>query len=101
MNAGDPPADELTPAERRLTQHLQLLRDSPPSGAAQLTTTVIRGVRWQRAVREPIAPRVNAKPGLRGGMSLSTSSPNETTPADTCRSSASNERPARFAPAAR
>jgi hypothetical protein len=55
MNAGDPPADELTPAERRLTQHLELLRASPPTGAPQLAATVIRGVRWQRAVREPIA----------------------------------------------
>jgi hypothetical protein len=54
MSAGDPPADELTPAERRLTQHLELLRASPPTGAPQLVTRVIRGVRWQRAVREPL-----------------------------------------------
>jgi hypothetical protein len=54
MNAGDPPADELTPAERRLTQHLELLRASPPTGAPQLVATVIRSVRWQRAVREPL-----------------------------------------------
>ena len=54
MNAGDPPADELTPAERRLTQHLELLRASPPTGAPQLVGRVIRGVRWQRAVREPL-----------------------------------------------
>jgi hypothetical protein len=54
MNAGDSPADELTPAERRLTQHLELLRASPPTAAPQLVATVIRGVRWQRAVREPL-----------------------------------------------
>lgn len=54
MNAGDPPPDELTPGERRLTQHLALLRDSPPTAAPQLVTTVLRGVRWQRAVREPL-----------------------------------------------
>jgi hypothetical protein len=54
MNEGDPPADELTPAELRLTQHLELLRASPPTGAPQLVATVIRGVRWQRAVREPL-----------------------------------------------
>jgi hypothetical protein len=54
MNAGDSPADELTPAERRLSQHLELLRASPPSGTPQLVATVIRGVRWQRAVREPL-----------------------------------------------
>lgn len=54
MNAGDPPADELTPAERRLTEHLELLRDSPPTAAPQLVGRVIRGVRWQRAAREPL-----------------------------------------------
>jgi hypothetical protein len=54
MNAGDPPADELTPAERRLNQHLELLRASPPTGAPQLVPRVIRGVRWQRAIREPL-----------------------------------------------
>ena len=54
MNAVDPPADDLSPAERRLTQHLELLRASPPTGGPQLVATVIRGVRWQRAVREPL-----------------------------------------------
>jgi hypothetical protein len=55
MNAGDPPTDDLTPAERRLTQHLELLRASPPTVAPQIVATVLRGVRWQRAVREPLA----------------------------------------------
>jgi hypothetical protein len=54
MSAGDPPADDLTPAERRLTQYLELLRASPPTGGPQLVTKVIRGARWQRAVREPL-----------------------------------------------
>ena len=54
MNAGDFPADELSPAERRLTQHLQMLRTSPPTGAPELVARVIRGVRWQRAIRDPL-----------------------------------------------
>jgi hypothetical protein len=54
MNAGDPPADELTPAERGLAQHLELLRASPPVGEPGLVPRVIRGVRWQRAIREPL-----------------------------------------------
>lgn len=54
MNAGDPPGDELSPAERRLTQHLERLRASPPTAAPQLVARVIRGVRWQRAIREPL-----------------------------------------------
>ena len=54
MNAGDPSADELTPAERGLVKHLELLRASPPTSTPQLVPRVIRGVRWQRAVREPL-----------------------------------------------
>lgn len=54
MNAGDPPDEELTSAERRLTQHFELLRASPPAAAPQLVPRVIRGVRWQRAIREPL-----------------------------------------------
>jgi len=54
MNAGDSSADELSPAERRLTEYLELLRVSPPAERPQLVARVIRGVRWQRAVREPL-----------------------------------------------
>ena len=53
MNAGDSPADDLSPAERRLTEHLELLRASPPATPA-LVPRVIRGVRWQRAIRDPL-----------------------------------------------
>jgi len=55
MNAGDSPADDLSPAERRLTQHFELLRARPPLGAPELVPRVIRGVRWQRAIRGPLA----------------------------------------------
>ncbi len=54
MNAGDSPADELTPAERRLTEHLELLRASPPIAAPGLVPRVLRGARWQRAIRDPL-----------------------------------------------
>jgi hypothetical protein len=53
MNAGDWTADDLSPAERRLTEHLELLRATPPRTPA-LVPGVIRGVRWQRAVRDPL-----------------------------------------------
>ena len=53
MNAGDSLADDLSPAERRLTEHLELLRASPPATPA-LVPRVIRGVRWQRAIRDPL-----------------------------------------------
>ncbi len=54
MNAGDSTADELTPAERRLSEHLELLRSSPPIVAPGLVPRVLRGVRWQRAIRDPL-----------------------------------------------
>jgi hypothetical protein len=54
MNAGETPADDLTPAERRLTEHLELLRASPPAATPLLVQRVIRGVRWQRAIRDPL-----------------------------------------------
>jgi hypothetical protein len=54
MNAGDSTADELTPAERRLSEHLELLRASPPIVAPGLVPRVLRGVRWQRAIRDPL-----------------------------------------------
>ena len=53
MTAGENP-DDLTPAERRLDHHLQLLRASPPTATPSLVPRVIRGVRWQRAVRDPL-----------------------------------------------
>lgn len=53
MSADETPAD-LTPAERRLVEHLELLRASPPGATPQLVPRVIRGVRWQRAIRDPL-----------------------------------------------
>ena len=53
MNEGDSPADDLSPAERRLTDHLELLRASPPP-TPPLVPRVIRTVRWQRAIRDPL-----------------------------------------------
>jgi hypothetical protein len=53
MNADENPAD-LTPAERRLAEHLELLRASPPIAAQQLVPRVIGGVRWQGAIRDPL-----------------------------------------------
>lgn len=70
MNAGDPPADDLTPAERRLAQHLELLRASPPVGPPGLVPRVIRGVRWQRAIRDPLLLVGSVATALREGLGL-------------------------------
>jgi hypothetical protein len=54
MSDGENPADDLTPAEGRLSEHLELLRASPPTAAPQLIARIIRRVRWQRAIRDPL-----------------------------------------------
>ena len=53
MNA-DADSTDLTAAERRLDQHLELLRASPPAATRELVPRVIRAVRWQRAIRDPL-----------------------------------------------
>lgn len=70
MNAGDSSADELTPAERRLTEHLELLRASPPTVAPGLVPRVIRGVRWQRAIRDPLVLVGAVAAALADGLSV-------------------------------
>lgn len=70
MNAGDSSAEDLTPAERSLAQHLELLRASPPVGAPGLVPRVIRGVRWQRAIRDPLLLVGAVAAALRDGLGL-------------------------------
>ena len=41
------------PAERRLDEHLELLRDSPPSPGTALVPRVVRTARWQSFLRAP------------------------------------------------
>ena len=54
MTDGDPPADELSPAEQRLDEHLELLRANPPTATPDLITRIVRTARWQAAVRDPL-----------------------------------------------
>jgi hypothetical protein len=42
------------PAERRLDEHLELLRASPPSPSTELVPRVVRRARWQRYLRAPL-----------------------------------------------
>jgi hypothetical protein len=55
VSAPEDPADELTPAERRLNEHLDVLREDAPRAPVQIVPRVIRSARWQRAVRRPLA----------------------------------------------
>jgi hypothetical protein len=54
MSDGESPPDELTPAEGRLSEHLELLRANPPTPAGELIPRIIATVRWQRAIRPPL-----------------------------------------------
>ncbi len=54
MSAGENPPDELTVAERRLCEHLELLRASPPTARPELITRIVRQARWQRTIRDPL-----------------------------------------------
>ena len=45
---------EGEPAERRLAEHLELLRDSPPSPGTSLVPRVVRTARWQSFLRAPL-----------------------------------------------
>lgn len=54
MSDGEDPADDLSPAEGRLSEHLELLRANPPTAAPELIGRIIRTVRWQRAIRDPL-----------------------------------------------
>lgn len=45
--------EQLTPVERRLEEHLAILRGTPASPEA-LTARVIHDARWQRSLRMPM-----------------------------------------------
>ncbi len=54
MSEDDNPAEDLSPAEQRLSEHLELLRASPPTAAAEMVVRIVRRARWQSAIREPM-----------------------------------------------
>ncbi len=54
MTASGEPPESLSPAERRLEEHLQLLRADAPSPPAPLVAQIVKTARWQRAVRHPL-----------------------------------------------
>ena len=54
MSVDDNHDDDLTVAERRLSEHLELLRASPPTAAPELIARIIRRARWQEPVRDPM-----------------------------------------------
>jgi hypothetical protein len=54
MSDDDSAAEDLGPAERRLFEHLELLRAAPPAAAPEMIERIIRRARWQRVIRDPL-----------------------------------------------
>lgn len=54
MNGPDEPSDVLSPAERRLDEHLEMLRSDAPVPPAPLVARIVHAARWQRAIRRPL-----------------------------------------------
>jgi len=54
MNGPDEAPEALSPAERRLHEHLELLRTEPLVAPAPLVARIVRAARWQRAIRRPL-----------------------------------------------
>jgi hypothetical protein len=54
MSEGEYGTDDLSPAERRLWEHLELLRASPPTATPDLISRIVRRARWQLIVRDPL-----------------------------------------------
>ncbi len=48
----EPPEDSL--AERRLDEHLEMLRATPPAPGTSLVPRVVRKARWQSYLRAPL-----------------------------------------------
>ncbi len=48
------PEPDAPAAERRLDEHLELLRASPPAPGTDLVPHVMRRARWQGLVRAPL-----------------------------------------------
>jgi len=70
MSDGESPPDELTPAQGRLSEHLELLRANPPTPAGELMPRIIRTVRWQRAIRPPLVLVGVVASAISEGLSL-------------------------------
>jgi hypothetical protein len=52
MSDQDHHDEELSAAELRLAEHLELLRASPPGATPELIARIIASARWQHAVRD-------------------------------------------------
>jgi hypothetical protein len=54
MNGPKEPPETLSPAERRLDEHMEMLRTTAIVPPAPLVARIVHAVRWQRAIRRPL-----------------------------------------------
>jgi hypothetical protein len=54
MNGPDEHPETPSPAERRLDEHMELLRTDAPVPPAPLVAQIVHAARWQRAIRRPL-----------------------------------------------
>lgn len=66
---------DLTPAERRLSEHLELLRSNPPTTAPELIARILRRARWQVAIRDRLIFMGAVSGAVVEGLSLLLSPP--------------------------
>jgi hypothetical protein len=62
--------DQLTPAERSLTKHLELLRSDPPVAPQTMDSRIVRSARWQRSLRRPLLTIEHFAGAIRDGLRL-------------------------------
>ena len=70
MSDRDEPPEQLTPAERALEGHLQLLRGDAPTPPQSMDRQIIRRARWQRTVRRPLLTIGHLAAAARDGIRL-------------------------------
>ncbi len=77
MNGPREPSDALSPAERQLSQHLELLRTNAPVPPAPIVAKIVRTARWQRTVRRPLLVIGALAAAVGDGIRLLLGSPTE------------------------
>ncbi len=66
--ADDAAPEQLTPAERRLAEHLDVLRADPPQPGTALVKRVVRTARWQGLLRAPLRAVGMVAAGIAEGL---------------------------------
>jgi hypothetical protein len=54
MSRADNEDEDVSPAERRLSEHLEVLRADPPIAGPEVIARIVRRARWQIAIRDPL-----------------------------------------------